>query len=195
MTEDRPKRGEARRRRTRGQILKAASALFYAEGVRAVGVDRVAATANVSKRTLYNHFPSKDDLILAYLEGMDRRRESDAPALEQVLETFTRIEANAGLPSFRGCPFVKAATEMADPDHPASLYARGFKLRSREWLAARLDEAGIAAPESLAAQLAVLIDGALVSASVARDLEVVRAARTAAETLIAAARRIPDGPV
>ena len=63
MTEDRPKRGEARRRRTRGQILKAASALFYAEGVRAVGVDRVAATANVSKRTLYNHFPSKDDLI------------------------------------------------------------------------------------------------------------------------------------
>lgn len=189
MTADKPKRGEARRQRTRTQILQAASQLFYTEGVRAVGVDRVAAAANVSKRTLYNHFPSKDDLILAYLEGRDGRPVSDKPPLEQVFATFDRLATNAASPHFRGCPFVKAATEMADPDHPASIYAKGFKQRTRTWLAARLEEAGINEPEALAKQLAMLIDGALVAAAITRDPEAVDLAHAAAKSLIANAER------
>ncbi len=192
MTAERPKRGEARKRRTRERILKTASTLFYGEGVRAVGVDRVAAEARVSKRTLYNHFPSKDDLVLAYLEGRDRPRGSDAPPLAQVLEAFDKLEANAAGPYFRGCPFVNATTEIIDPDHPASVYARGFKQRTRDWLAGRLEAAGLPDPEGLAVQIALLIDGALVAATVMRDPTVVRAARAAAETLIAAAAPLRD---
>src|SRR5262245_49315947 len=90
----------------RERILAAADRLFYARGIRAVGVDLVAREANVSKRTLYAYFPSKDDLIAAYLQGQFRHVEpSDAPAREQILAYFGRIEAMIADGSFRGCPY------------------------------------------------------------------------------------------
>src|SRR3989449_9735903 len=95
------------------RILAAADGLFYAKGIRAVGVDAVAAAAGVSKRTLYNHYPSKDALIAAYLQGRFKHiAPSDAPAREQILGAFDRLERMFADGSFRGCPYVNAVTEI-----------------------------------------------------------------------------------
>src|SRR5919108_2428228 len=93
------------------RILAAADKLFYEQGIRAVGVDTIAAEAGVSKRTLYNYYPTKDDLIAAYLTARFKHiPPSDAPAREQILGYFKRIESMIGDGSFRGCPFVNAVT-------------------------------------------------------------------------------------
>src|SRR5712664_3470985 len=100
------------------RILAAADKLFYAQGIRAVGVDALAAEAGVSKRTLYNHYPSKDDLIAAYLTARFKHiAPSDAPARQQLLGAFDRLERMLVDGSFRGCPYVNAVTEIGDPRH------------------------------------------------------------------------------
>src|ERR1700761_6973884 len=97
------------------RILATADRLFYSQGIRAVGVDTVAAEVGISKRTLYNYFPSKDLLIAAYLA---RRyvypKYTDRPALEQILGSFDWMERWFGSEKFRGCPFVNAVTELGD---------------------------------------------------------------------------------
>src|SRR5438132_1204572 len=95
------------------RIVAAADKLFYRQGIRAVGVDAIAAAAGVSKRTLYNYYPTKDDLIAAYLTARFRLiAPSDAPAREQILGYFDRIGALVGDGTFRGCPYVNAVTEL-----------------------------------------------------------------------------------
>jgi AcrR family transcriptional regulator len=167
------------------QILAAADKLFYTQGIRAVGVDAVAAEAGVSKRTLYNHYPTKDALIAAYLTARFRHiAPSDAPAAEQILGIFERLERVFGRPDFRGCPFVNAVAEISDPKHPASGIAVRFKDERREWFRALLERLGVRDPGGLAMQLAILTDGAIAAALVRRDPAVARAARQAAETLL-----------
>src|SRR5712691_6486238 len=110
------------------RILAAADKLFYTQGIRAVGVDAVAAEARVSKRTLYNHYPSKDALIAAYLTARFKHiAPSDAPAREQILGAFDRLERMFADGSFRGCPYVNAVTEIGDRRHPAPSIAVQFK--------------------------------------------------------------------
>src|SRR5256714_10758350 len=89
------------------RVLAAADKLFYSQGIRAVGVDAVAAEAGVSKRTLYNYYPSKDALIAAYLTGNRYQHvsPSDRPAREQLLGAFDRLERLIADGSFRGCPY------------------------------------------------------------------------------------------
>src|SRR5438477_9041759 len=91
------------------RILETADRLFYLRGIRAVGVDTIAAEIGISKRTLYNHFPSKDVLIAAYLERRFRQpKASEAPPAEQILGTFDQLERRFAGKDFRGCPFVNA---------------------------------------------------------------------------------------
>src|SRR5229473_8302797 len=121
------------------RILAAADKLFYRQGIRAVGVDTVAAEAGVSKRTLYNYYPSKDDLIAAYLTARFRHLEpSDAPAREQILGNFDRLERMFADGSFRGCPYVNAVTELGDPRHAAAKIAVQYKEQRRQWYRALL---------------------------------------------------------
>jgi hypothetical protein len=95
------------------RILETADRLFYLQGIRAVGVDTIAAETGISKRTLYNHFPSKDALIAAYLERrFTRAPPSDKPPVEQILGTFDRLERGFASKGFRGCPFVNAVAEL-----------------------------------------------------------------------------------
>ena len=170
------------------RILAAADKLFYAQGIRAVGVDTVAAEAGVSKRTLYHHFPSKDALIAAYLTGRFKQlAPSDAPAREQILGNFDRLERLIADGRFRGCPYVNAVTELGDPRHPASKIAVQFKEQRRQWYRGLLERIGVSDPESLATQLQLLVEGALASALVRGDPKVARAARAAAEVLLDAA--------
>src|SRR5438034_11123478 len=113
MTKSTPARVPMRER-----ILETTDRLFYGQGIRAIGVDTVAAEIGISKRTLYNYFPSKDDLIVAYLSRRLRPIEpSDAPPAEQILEDFDRLERAMRKDGYRGCPFMNAVAELADPAH------------------------------------------------------------------------------
>jgi AcrR family transcriptional regulator len=173
---------------TAQRILAAADRLFYHQGIRAVGVDAVAAEAGVSKRTLYNHYPSKDHLIAAYLTGRFRPvPPSDAPAREQLLGAFDRLERIIADGSFRGCPFVNAVTEIGDPKHPAAAIARQFKEERRLWYRALLKRLDAKDADGLATQLQILFEGGLASAVVRGDPEVARSARAAAAVLLDAA--------
>ena len=173
---------------TAARILAAADRLFYRQGIRAVGVDTVAAEAGVSKRTLYNHYPSKDHLIAAYLTGRFRPPPpSDAPAREQLLGAYDRLERLIADDSFRGCPYVNAVTEIGDPKHPAVAIAVQFKEERRLWYRALLERLGARDPDGLATQLQILFEGGLASALVRGDPALARSARAAAEVLLDAA--------
>lgn len=179
------------------RILAAADRLFYSRGIRAVGVEAVAEAAGVSKRTLYNHFPSKDALVAAYLTARFKLvPPSDAPAREQILGAYDRLERMLADGSFRGCPFVNAVTEIGDPKHPAAAIAQQFKEQRRQWYRALLERLGVADPDGLATQLQILFEGALAAALVRGDPALARSARAAAAVLIDAARRVtpPSGP-
>lgn len=170
------------------RILATADKLFYTRGIRAVGVDTIAAEAGVSKRTLYNHYPSKDALIAAYLTGRFRHvTPSDAPAAEQILGVFDRLERVFASTGFHGCPFVNAVAEISDPKHPASGIAARFKEERQLWFKALLERLKVKDADALAAQLAILTDGAIATALVRRDPGTARSARAAAQTLLRAA--------
>lgn len=177
------------------RILAAADKLFYTRGIRAVGVDAVAAEAGVSKRTLYNYYPSKDALIAAYLTARFKQiAPSDAPAREQILGAFDRLERMFADGSFRGCPYVNAVTEIGDPKHAAVGIAVQFKEQRRVWFRALLERVEVRDPDGLATQLQILWEGALASALVRGDATLARAARAAAEVLLDAASRAPAAP-
>ncbi len=167
------------------RILRAADRLFYLQGIRAVGVDAVAAEAGVSKRTLYNHYATKDDLIAAYLVARFRHiAPSDAPARDQILGYFDYLERAFANPAYRGCPYVNAVCELSDPKHPAAGIALQFKQQRREWIRALLERLGAADTESLATQIQLLVEGAVACTLVRGDPALARAARAAAEVLI-----------
>jgi AcrR family transcriptional regulator len=179
------------------RILATADRLFSRRGIRAVGVDTIAAKTGISKRTLYNHYPSKEALVLAHL----RRRFgalttadegfAGAPPADQILGAFERLERAIGHPAFRGCPFVNAVAELGEASFKANtdtnVIAIAFKEERRLWFRRRLDRLGVADPDGLATQLAILVDGCVAVGLVRRDPGMARAARAAARTLLAAA--------
>ncbi len=170
------------------RILKTADSLFYGEGIRAVGVDTIASEVGISKRTLYNYFPSKDDLIVAYLARRLRPTAvSELPPAEQILGNFEQLERSLADDGFRGCPFVNAVAELKEPGHAANKIALAFKDQSRTWFRELLSRLEIANPESLAMQLMLLVDGAIAAAVVRRDPKMARVAREAARVLLLAA--------
>ncbi len=170
------------------RILKTADSLFYGEGIRAVGVDTIASEVGISKRTLYNYFPSKDDLIVAYLARRLRPTAvSELPPAEQILGNFDQLERSLADDGFRGCPFVNAVAELKEPGHAANKIALAFKDQSRTWFRELLSRLEIANPESLAMQLMLLVDGAIAAAVVRRDPKMARVAREAACVLLLAA--------
>jgi AcrR family transcriptional regulator len=179
----------------RDRILEAANEYFYSEGIRAVSADRLIAAAGVSKVTFYRHFPSKDDLVVAYLEG---RAAVERQALEQLraqtgnaddtLIAIARVIADISCsPGFRGCPFINAAAEFADPAHPA----RKVIATHRAWFASfvkdLLGELGIQDRNAAADQLIMLRDGAMVTGYLGPDPAAL------ADTLLKATRAVLDG--
>lgn len=170
------------------RILETADRLFYGQGIRAVGVDTIAAEIGISKRTLYNHFPSKDDLIVAYLSRrLKTAPPSDRPPLEQIMGAFDRLERTIATGVFRGCPFVNAVAELKEPAHAANRIALAFKEQRRVWFQGLLERVGIATAEPLSMQLQILMDGAIAAAIVRGDPAVAAAARAAAKVLVEAA--------
>jgi AcrR family transcriptional regulator len=172
------------------RILETADRLFYRQGIRAIGVDTVADEVGISKRTLYNHYPSKDALIAAYLaRRLVELEMTERPPLEQILGAFDRLERSVANKSFRGCPFVNAVAELGQEVREANKFAVTFKERRRLWFRDLLSRLGIADADRVATQLALLLDGAISASLVRGDPSFVRAARDAAVTLIEAAGR------
>jgi len=181
---------------TRRRLLAAADKLFYGEGIRAVGVDAVAAAAGVTKRTLYYHFASKDHLIEAYLDGRDlptleRYRgliaDPAAPAAQRIGQIFALVENNARHPDWRGCNFVRAAAEFAGSvGHPARIGAARHKKRFEGWLRELLEAEGVGDAADLARQIMILFDGAVTQILIHRDTSYAKAAGAAALMLLRA---------
>jgi AcrR family transcriptional regulator len=167
------------------RILQTADKLFYLQGIRAIGVDTIAAEIGISKRTLYNHFPSKDALIAAYLERrFVSQRPSDKPPTEQILGTFDALERRFSAKDFRGCPFVNAVAELGPTDRAVKKIAIAFKESRRLWFRERLTELGVAEADALATQLVLLVDGSIAQELVRDDPAMARAAKEAAKVLL-----------
>jgi AcrR family transcriptional regulator len=170
------------------RILQTADRLFYLEGIRAIGVDTIAAEIGISKRTLYNHFPSKDALINAYLERrFVKARSSDRSPVEQILGYFDALERRFSAKDFRGCPFVNAVAELGPKDRAVKKIAVAFKESRRQWFRDLLDELGVKEADSLATQLQLLVDGSIALDLVRDDPMMARAAKDAAAALLQSA--------
>lgn len=167
------------------RILETADRLFYLQGIRAIGVDTIAAEIGISKRTLYNHFPSKDQLIAAYLaRRFVQPKLSDKPPVEQILGTFDALERRFSAKDFRGCPFVNAVAELGAEDRSVKKIAVAFKESRRVWFRDLLVQLGASDPEGLATQLTLLVDGSIAQDLVRDDPAMARAAKEAARVLL-----------
>ena len=168
------------------RILETADRLFYLQGIRAVGVDTIAAEIGISKRTLYNHFPSKDALISAYLTRRFKQvRPSDKPPVEQILGTFDSLQRRFAAKGFRGCPFVNAVAELGSGDRAVKKIAIAFKESRRVWFRDLLTQLGVADADGLATQLTLLVDGSIAQDLVRDDPSMALAAKHAATVLLA----------
>ena len=159
MTElEKGPRGLRRGRGARERILGASQQLFRDQGIHPTGIDQLCAVAAVSKRTLYQHFPGKDELIAEHLRRFDPDilpevfDRTDLTPRERLLAVF---DIHAPL-----CPFIAAAVEIQDPDHPARVLASDYKRAFAARLTETAREAGAHDPERLGEQLALLLDGA-----------------------------------
>ena len=176
----------------RARILDTATRLFYARGLRAVGVDTIIAESGVAKATFYKHFPAKDDLVVAYLDRVDEawtgqlRAAAEAagpdPA-DQLVGLFGALDSACRRDGYRGCGFINAAAESA-PGTVAHDRTVAHKQGVLAWLRGLATDAGAPRPEGLARSLALLLDGALSSGALDADPEAVEVARDTARSLV-----------
>ena len=177
----------------RDRILAAASDLFYKEGINKVGIDRIIAESGVAKMSLYNNFKSKDDLIAAYLEQFDQtwspsfqkqvEQLADEP-VNRLLAIFDVLHSWFQTPDFRGCRFVNTSVELANPNHPAARIAAKHKQMTMGYIQHLAEAAELKHPESLAYQIAILIEGAIAVALMGKKTDAAIYAKKAATALI-----------
>jgi AcrR family transcriptional regulator len=178
----------------RQRILDAAFALFYAEGVRAVGVDRIIAESGVAKATFYKHFPPKDDLVLAYLDRVDEvwsgqlHAAADAAgpdARDRLVGLFDALTSACRRPGYRGCAFLNTAAESTPGGRVHERTVR-HKDEVRAWVTDLAEEAGATDPAGLARSLTLLLDGGLAAGALDGDPASADAARASAAALVGA---------
>ncbi|MFD1712996.1 TetR/AcrR family transcriptional regulator [Amnibacterium flavum] len=151
------------------RLLEVADRLFYAEGIHTVGIDRIISEAGVTKATFYKQYGSKDRLILEYIRGRDRQvRDSltetaaTSPSAEATLRTLVdAIVADLSRRDFRGCPFLNAAAEFADENHPVRRAIGEHRDWFTEFLESHLQRMGHPTPGAAADELYLLRDGAM----------------------------------
>ena len=172
-------------RNVRTRILDAASELFYAEGVHAVGIDRILRAANAAKASLYDHFSSKDELVAAYLEHRGAQWRSHVSgelekrggsAKDRLLRLFELLSAWTCTSEFRGCPFLNAAGELSEPGHPALEVARRQRQWHRDLIRELVEATDVDDVGRLTMTVVVLYDGVVASAFVDGQREAAAAA-------------------
>ncbi|MEI5009463.1 TetR/AcrR family transcriptional regulator [Streptomyces sp. PmtA] len=188
---------QIRKTKSEERILSAAAELFYANGLRGVGIDQVIAASGVAKSTLYVHFRTKEELVAAYLRRTDDSWTAQLRAAaarggsdprEHLVALFDALTDAFDRHGFFGCPFVSAAVE-ADLDSQARAITVQHNQRRQAWLEELCEHARADAPVALARQIGLLIDGALASGRLLQDRAVVEEAKSAARLLIAAHTR------
>jgi AcrR family transcriptional regulator len=179
---------------TRERIVAAAARLFYNEGIRAASVDAIAEKAGVTKKTLYYHFRSKDELIAAYLESRDQPtldlyarwfETTPGSTADKIRGMFAEFARSAHTAKWKGCGFQRTAAELANtPGHPALKAGAAHKKRFEAWLAGALASAGADNAADTARSIVVLLDGAAAVMLVHRDPAYVENAGAIAAALI-----------
>jgi AcrR family transcriptional regulator len=179
---------------TRQRLIDTAHRLFYEHGFHAIGLDRILADVGVTKTTFYNHFESKDELIIAVLTHHDER--DRAVLVEQInvlagddprarlLAFFDVLEGWFEEPAFRGCMFINAASAYPSAHDPIHKVAASHFERLRAYVRELSARAGAERPDELARQFMVLVTGAVVERHTALNPEAARTARSAAEMLL-----------
>jgi AcrR family transcriptional regulator len=182
----------------RDRLIAAAGDLFAANGVQATGVDAIIAAADVAKATFYRHFPSKDDLVVAWLRDpaarwLDRVRNqveahgatgADAiPVLFEVVAEWLETE------DYRGCPYLNTAAELMEPSHPARVVIREFLQEVEDYLTEKLTAGDYENPRMLASEIQTLLAGAITLAVARRSSASALTAREATIALLASAPR------
>src|SRR3954467_8636410 len=180
--------GRRRGRGARERILSASQQLFRDQGINRTGMDQLCAVARVSKRTAYQHFASKDELVAEYLRRFDPDvmpgvfDRTDLTPRERLLAAFEApVSGTKDLSPL--CPYIAAAVELHHPQHPASRYARDYKKAFAERFTETARAAGAANPEQLGEQLALLLDGASARSRVL-DTETLATAAAIAAVLV-----------
>ncbi|GAC1625881.1 MAG: TetR/AcrR family transcriptional regulator [Bradyrhizobium sp.] len=182
---------------TRERIISAANSLFYRDGIRGVSVDAVAAKAGLTKRTLYYHFRSKDDLVAAYLAARDQPNlalfkrwfaGTDGGLPARVEGIFRNLARSARHPKWNGCGFLRTSAELANlPGHPAIKIGAEHKKKFEDWLRATFEAEGIPDGSQLARQILLLLDGSFAVVLLHRDPSYMETAGQAAFSLTSAA--------
>ncbi len=166
--------GATRGAATRERILDAASDLFYAQGIRATSADRIIEKADLTKVTFYRHFPTKDDVIVAYLARCAAHERAAVLAADgegdayQMLDRLARvIVAESDRSGFRGCAFINAAAEYPDAEHPVRAAIDAHRAWFTATVVSALADAGVPNAAEAGAEVVMLRDGAMVGASLA----------------------------
>jgi AcrR family transcriptional regulator len=189
------KRPDGRRSgaQTRERILDAASDLFYESGIRSTSADRIIEQVGITKVTFYRHFRTKDDLVVAYLErraawerGAVAQARDGHGALESLRMMAAGIGAESCRPGFRGCPFINAAAEYAEPGHPVRLVVEAHRRWTLDLYAALAAETGVTDATDVGRQLMMLRDGAMVSGYLGDPAVVADALSAACSAVLAA---------
>ncbi|HBL42074.1 TetR/AcrR family transcriptional regulator [Gimesia sp.] len=177
----------------RKRIVETAEKLFYSEGIRAVGIDRVIAEAWVAKMTLYNHFPSKDDLVVEVLKYREeqfnlylrqRMLEHQSQGLNSLKAFFAALKDWFQCSDYRGCAFLNALAELADSNPTATDFCSDHKRRFKEQLTEIIIESAGTQAAAVAPAICILVEGAIVTAVSEGNADAAGIAEQAAEILI-----------
>ncbi|MDH4581718.1 TetR family transcriptional regulator [Pseudomonas sp. BN415] len=178
----------------RDQLVNTALALFYREGFHATGIDRILAESGVAKMTLYNHFKSKDELIIAALESRFAPAAErlawafeHLPPREAILRVFDGLAEWLRQEEFCGCAFINAAAEFHDREHPVHRLAASYKIATQNYFRDALIRLEAAQPDRLARQLQYLMEGAISMAHIQGPGDQALEAKEAANVLLEAA--------
>jgi len=177
---------------TRDIILDVTEKLIYRHGIAATGMDFLVKTAGVSRKSIYRYFANKDELVLAALQRRDERWmqwlrsevERNEGTGERLLALFDALKAWFGSADFRGCAFINTSGETGDPQDPVRLLAKAHKQKLFEYALELCQAHGSADAERQAAQLLILIDGAITVALVMGDSTAADNAQQMARTLL-----------
>ena len=158
---------------SRERLLEAAATLTYRDGVN-IGVEALCKAAGVSKRSMYQWFESKDELLAAslrerataYVATLLPPAEDNRSPRERILHVFEQVELQSGAPEFRGCPYLAVQIELKDQSHPASRVAHQVKENLTAFFRAEAEQGGASDPDLLARQLSLVFDGASARAGI-----------------------------
>jgi AcrR family transcriptional regulator len=194
-------RPAAKRSEARERLLSTASQLFYSEGVSGVGVDRIVSEGHVTLATFYRHFPSKEHLVISYLEGVHDAIADQVTAVitqaqgpEDVRALGEQVVSELGRKGFRGCAFINAASEYEDPNSPVRQVIASHRHWYYDTVRRAFDSAGHAHPSNAARHFLMLRDGAMTGGSLDSSTTAKRTFKRGVEGLLRSVDMTPLDP-